>query len=361
MSRALLINLSFLIPQPTGLATYAQQLLPHLRDLDPKLLIPEPIDTWDCHPVPAGMTSDRGAKGHLKRLLWTQWRLPRRYQRLGASLLFSPIPEAPLWSPCRTVITAHDLIPLRFSPPRSRLRFYFRHYVPRVLEQAEHILCNSDCTANDLMAFFQIPASKLSPIPLAHDRNRFRFLDLPTEPYFLYVGRNDPYKNLPRAIAAFGQFCRTIPTARQVEFWIAGPGDRRYHSALEQQVMDLGLTDRVKFLGYVAADRLPILLNQTLALVFPSLWEGFGLPLLEAMACGAPVLAGRRASLPEVGGDAVHWCDVESPDDLARAMADLATDDDLRQQLRDRGLARSQQFSWETTGRATADLLTRFL
>lgn len=362
----LTVNLSFLIPQPTGLATYALNVLPHLRSLDPVLFappdLPDSFEGFRCDRVPATMTADQGAKGHLRRLIWTQTDLPRRYRAQRSSLLFCPIPEAPLWAGCRTIVMAHDLIPLRFFPKYSRLVLYTRWYVPRVLHQAQHIVCNSEATAADLVDFFGIPARKITPIPLAYDSRRYRPLNLPIRPYFLYVGRNDPYKNLQRAIAAFAAFLPQAPPREQPwEFWLAGPTDPRYHGPLVDQVRELGLDDWVRFLGYVPLSDLPRLLNQATALVFPSLWEGFGLPVLEAMACGTPAIAGRRASLPEVAGDAALWVDPESVADLARGMVAIASEPRLRADLSRRGCDRAAQFSWERTGTTTAQLLSSFL
>jgi glycosyltransferase involved in cell wall biosynthesis len=359
----LLINLSFAIPEPTGLATYAIELLPHLRSLDPLLLAPRPIADFRHQLVPANMTSDLGAKGHLRRLVWTQLRLPALYRRSRSRLLFCPVPEAPirlLRSNLRSVVMVHDLIPLRFFPPRSRLHLYSKYYVRWVVEQAVHVLCNSQATANDLVEFFQIPARKITITPLAHNTDRYRFLDLPRRDYFLYIGRNDPYKNLSGAIAAFQQFL-TLAPAGPWEFWVAGPMNDRYQPALLAQIAEAGLTDRVRFLGYAPIDQLPVLLNQAIALVFPTRWEGFGIPALEAMACGTPVITSNVASLPEVTGDAAWLTNPNCPAAIAAAMVQLATDATLWQELRQRSLARSTHFSWAKTAAPTIEVLQRYL
>ena len=182
----------------------------------------------------------------------------------------------------------------RFSP----LTRYYRHYLPLVLQQAKHIICNSQATARDLVDFFKIPVDKITPILLAHDANNFGPIAL-TEadknyscPYFIYVGRHDPHKNLPRLIEAFA----TISNKLECQLWIVGSPDRRYTPKLQLQALELGVEKRIKFLNYLPYEQLPILLNQAIALVFPSLWEGFGLPVLEAMACGTPVITSNLAS-----------------------------------------------------------------
>lgn len=365
MSSSLLVNLATLSVQPTGLTTYSKNLFPYLRSLDPTLLVSsvfmesaaQVIDQQQCYQIPAGMTSDQGSKGHLKRLTWIQTQLPKIYQQLAANLLFSPVPEAPLAANCRHIVTVHDLIPLRFPQRFSPLTSYHRYYVPRVLNQAEHIICNSQATAEDISQFHQISASKITPIPLAYDANHFRFLNLPTQNYFLYLGRLDPYKNVQRLIAAFA----AMPDRADYELWLVGPRDQRYVPALEQQIQTLELTDRVKFLDYVAYDQLPTVINQAIALVFPSLWEGFGLPVLEAMACGTPVIASNLSSIPEVTGDAALLIDPADVSAISQAMMTLARDAGACAELRRAGLVRSTQFSWEYTGQATIDVLRNYL
>jgi glycosyltransferase involved in cell wall biosynthesis len=249
------------------------------------------------------------------------------------------------------------LIPLRFPKRRSPLTPYFRYYIPQVLTQAQHIICDSIATAKDITDFFNIPADKITPILLAHDDKDFRFLDLPTQNYFLYIGRHDPYKNLHRLIDAFA----AMPSNRDCELWIAGPPDRRYTPTLQAQAEKLGLNHQVKFLDYVPYDQLPIIINQAIALVFPTLWEGFGLPVLEAMACGTPVITSNLSSLPEVAGDAALLVNPYNIGEIAQAMQAVATDLALRSRLRTRGLDRAKQFSWAKTGQATVEVLKRYL
>ncbi len=293
----------------------------------------------------------------MARLMWTQLELPKIYRQLDSRLLFSPIPEAPVLSGCRYVVTVHDLIPLRFPRWLSPLTPYHRYYLPRVLGAAEHIICDSMATAKDVTDFLHIPASKVTPVLLAHDASHFRFLDLPGGNYFLYVGRQDPYKNLYRVIEAFA----ALPKRSDCQLWLAGTADRRYTPQLVVQAQELGVGSLVKFLGYVPARELPVLLNQAIALVFPSLWEGFGLPVLEAMACGTPVIASNRSSLPEVAGDAAILVDPYNVGEITEAMQAVATSAGLRSRLRELGLARASRFSWAKTGQKTAEILQRYL
>ncbi|MBW4690872.1 MAG: glycosyltransferase family 4 protein [Lyngbya sp. HA4199-MV5] len=353
----ILVNLSPVLPQPTGISTYSLNIIQELRSLHPNVVSSFEIDGYTWHRSPADLTAEYGLKGHLKRLLWTQFQLPRFYQNLKATLLFSVLPEAPLWSNCRSVVMVHDLIPLHFPRRFSPGTLYNRHYIPQVLKQAEHIICNSKATAQDIVQFCGIAADQITSIPLAYDNQHFQFLDLPTKNYFLYLGRFAPYKNVQRAIAAFA----ALPNHTDYEFWLAGPPDQRQLPRLQAQIEALNLTHQIKFLNYVAYADLPKLINQAIGLVFPSLWEGFGLPALEAMACGTPVITSNLSSLPEVTGEAALLVDPYDVGAIADAMKMLANDTLLRSQLRTASLDRANQFSWAKTGKATADVLQRFL
>lgn len=357
----LLINLSFLLPQPTGISVYAANIVPSLAPLNPLLLTAHPQAGLDCYPIPANLTPAQGSRGHLNRLCWTQAQLPRLYQQFQGHLLFSPIPEAPLASDCRSVVMVHDLIPLRFPHWQSPLTPYFRWYIPAVLRQAEHILCNSQATAQDIVDFWQIPAAKITPILLGYDQDHFRPpstpLPPPLCPYFLYLGRPDPHKNMARLITAFAQ----LSQSQDCELWLAGPPDRRYTPRLRAQAQALGVDQRVKWLNYVPYEQLPQLMHQATALVFPSLWEGFGFPVLEAMASGTAVITSQIASLPEVVGNAGLLVDPYSVPALAEAMQALLQNSQLRQALIQKGLARARQLTWTKAGQQTRERLQQFL
>jgi glycosyltransferase involved in cell wall biosynthesis len=359
----LLINLSILFSKPTGIGSYTKNLFPYLKSLRPTLLTAENYSDFNCYTVPNNLTPADGTKGHLRRLIWTQFQLPKIYKELKSQLIFSPIAEAPLWSRCRSVVMVHDFIPLRFPKRFSPLTPYHRYYVPQVLNQAEHIICNSHSTAQDIVGFCNIPSNKITPILLAYDSNHFRPVmeeksnSESLNPYFLYIGRHDPYKNISRVISAFA----ALPPNQEYQLWLVGPSDQRYTPALKKQVQELGLTDQVKFLDYVPYEDLPKIISGAIALVFPSLWEGFGLPVLEAMACGTPVITSNLSSLPEVAGDAAILIDPYRVEEITDAMQAIANDTRLRSHLSQLGLQRAKQFSWEKTGQATVEVLKRFL
>ena len=351
----ILINLSIVFSQPTGISNYATNLFPSLKKLEPTLLAAQKYVGFNCYSVPANLTPAQGTKGHFNRLLWTQLQLPKIYQKLKSQLLFSPIPEAPLYGNCRYIVMVHDLIPIRFPNKFSPLTAYFRYYIPPVLQQAQHIICNSQSTARDITNFYQISSNKITPILLAHDANHFRpqKVEMRKRPYFLYLGRQDPYKNLHRLITAFAK----LPNCQDYELWLVGSVDKRYTPQLQLQVAELGINSQVKFLNYVPYSDLPKIINQAIALVFPSLWEGFGFPVLEAMACGTPVITSNISSLPEVAGDAAILINPHSTREITEAMELIATDKQLCDRLSIAGINRAKQFSWSKTGKATTEIL----
>jgi glycosyltransferase involved in cell wall biosynthesis len=277
--------------------------------------------------VSANLTQEQGTKGNIRRLIWTETQLYQTYQQLKSSLLFTPIPEAPIYRNCRYIVTVHDLIPLRF-PKFSPLTFYNKYY---------------------------LPLDKITVILSGYDSHNFRPLNLATRPYFLYLGRYDPHKNLARLITAFSQI------DPEYQLLIVGQFDPRFTPALQQQVEALSISQRVQFLNYVSYEELPQLLNQATALVYPSLWEGFGLPVLEAIACGTPVITSNLSSLPEVTGDAAILINPYSIDEMREAMQQIATDEQLRLKLKSLSRQRAELFSWEKTGQETATILESFL
>lgn len=361
---SIIINLSMLLTKPTGIANYANNLLRYFS-LDYTSLLAPKYYRREIHKNPYFIADkfspEYGLKGHFYRLLWTQTELPSIFRRIKGNLLFSPCGEMPLFANIKTIVVVHDLIPLRFPKIYSSLTHYCRYILPLVCQQATHIICNSKATADDLINILGVKANKITPILLGIDRNKFRPIEnaknIGNTRFFLYVGRHELHKNLSRIIAAFAQF----KYQKEYQLWIAGETDSRYTPPLKKQVRELGIDDRVKFLDYVAEEELPILLNQAEALLFPSLWEGFGFPVLEAMACGTPVITSKVSSLPEVAGDAALLVNPTDVREIASAMNLLVEDEGVKRQLRELGLKRVMAFSWEKTAQQTVEVLKHYL
>lgn len=327
------VNATVLGERPTGLGVYTQGLIGGLRALGEEL---------EVITLPS-------ARGHVARILWLQTGLPRRLSRSRHSVLLNPLPEGPLFGPIPQVTVVHDLIPLFYPaptrPPRAHL--YFHYVVPLLLRASRAVVTDSEATRRDVLAHYRVPPERVQVAYPAYDAGRFHPADdaAPDGPrYLLYVGNVAPHKNLIRLVEAFAQLPGSAAT-----LVIRGSGRPWHVDPMHRRIDELGIADRVDWRPYEDAATLPDLYRGARALVLPSLYEGFGLTALEAMACGTPVIAARAASIPEVVGDAALLVDPLDVAGIAEAMASLLTDHALATDLRDRGVARARSFSWERT------------
>lgn len=255
----------------------------------------------------------------------------------------------------RTVAVLHDLTALKLAergPKTPGLLFSdlrWRAYAAK-LKQADRLLAVSRSAKEDAMALLDIPETRIRVVHHGLEHEHFRpstgrgpYAGHP--PYFVNIGGRDANKNQARILAAFARVARGYP---ELQLLFAGPWREEDVRWLEARAAELGLTDRARYLGYIPGAELPSLYGNALGFVFPSLEEGFGLPVLEAMASGAPVITSDRSSLPEVAGDAALLVDPLSADALADAMCRLlhARQRDL---LRHKGTLRAAQFTWRRT------------
>jgi glycosyltransferase involved in cell wall biosynthesis len=264
-------------------------------------------------------------------------------------------------------VTVHDLSFLRLPQkfPRAK-RLYLTRLCQASVNRARHVIAVSRQTADDLVRFFGTAAARITVIHNGVDRafspdnpadiEAFRAgRGLPSR-YFLYVGTLEPRKNLPTLIRAFAHWRASgDPEAHQVKLVLAG-AQGWFYAEIFRLVSELGLQDRVLFPGFVPDAELPQWYRAAEAFVYPSLFEGFGLPVLEAMACGTPVLCSRIGSLTEIVGEAALTVPPMAETEWMAAMALLARQPQLRQELGRRGLAQAQRFSWEATALATLEV-----
>ncbi|MEZ5081820.1 MAG: glycosyltransferase [Thermoleophilia bacterium] len=340
-----LFNGACISAQPTGIGVVARDLAAALDPGLVPLLDPLGGDRPGSTPIPDDMSPQHGRSGHMRRLAWTQRELPDLVARSGAPLLLSPIPEAPLARGVRSVVLVHDLLPLR-HPHLSLLLPYHAAYVPAVLHRAVRVLCNSEATADEVHRRLRVPERRLVPIKLGFDPGALRPLGLEREPFFLLLGRHDPHKNLRRVLRAFA----ALP-ARDHRLVVVGPTDPRHTPGLQRLARDLGVADRCDWHPWVDDHERLMLLNRCRGLVLASRWEGFGLPALEAMACGTPVIASNAGALPEVVGDAALVVDPEDTGQITAAMETLVNDGSVTTRLAADGLRRAAGFSWDQTAR----------
>jgi len=273
-----------------------------------------------------------------------------------------------------TVATLYDLIPLHDEAahfPLKRLdnRVGYARYL-RLLQRVDHLIAISEATKRDAVERLRIAPERITVTPLAVDERCFSPRP-PDEvelvlaryslrrPYFLHIGSSDPNKNTANILRAFELFSRDPNTAHSL--YIAGKWPAQALADLAAAHGGLLAGGRVRMLGYVPDDDLPALYGGADAFVYPSLREGFGLPILEAMRCGTPVITSTVSSLPEVAGDAALLVDPHDPEAITGALARIAGDADLRAGLIARGLRRAEEFSWTRTAQLTLDVYKALL
>jgi len=293
--------------------------------------------------------------------LWEQCYLPLK---LKGRLLFSPSNTGPL-SVRRQVVTIHDVAtldhPEAFNP---RFAAWYRFLIPRLANRVRRVITISEFTKQRLLAYVPVEEERVVVIYNGVDQ-RFRPhtpesitqvrkpLGLPGKRYVLSVGTLEPRKNIPRLIQAWARIVDKLPD----DIWLVLAGQEG-RGDLYARLSGLNmLPPRVHLTGYVPDELLPALYAGAMVFVFPSLYEGFGLPPLEAMASGVPVLTGNRTSLPEIVGDAGMMVDPTSVDQIAEGLLSLIQDETLRLELRRKGLDRAAQFSWDKTAQKTWEVL----
>ena len=283
-------------------------------------------------------------------------------------IFHSPHYNAPLFRVGKLVVTIHDLTHLKIPEnlPSLKARAYSRLMLPAVAGKASRIITSSESVKSDIIKILKAQEEKITVIPLAaaeefrpvEDRDRIdKFREkygLP-EGYILYAGNMKKHKNLDVLLEAYNNLRKKRKLDAPLVFSTAGRIDR---SLVEKSSL-MGISGSVKFLPFIPGDEMPLLYNAAAMFVFPSLSEGFGLPLLEALSCGVPCAASDRTSLPEVAGGAAVLVDPESAGGFEKAIYDIMTDSSLRESLSGRGLVRAKNFSWEKTAAATINVYNR--
>jgi glycosyltransferase involved in cell wall biosynthesis len=277
---------------------------------------------------------------------------------------------APPFAPCPVVATIHDLsfehLPHTF---KRRSRMQLRLTVRRTARTAAQIIASSDYSRRDLIETYGLAPDRVSTTPLAapsyfapvtdeNEIRRVRSVYAIEGDYLLAVGSIQPRKNLIRLIAAYAALRRQRPHATLPRLVLVGKRAWLYEETL-REIVEQGIATDVVFTGYVPEGDLPALYTDALCFVYPSYFEGFGLPPLEAMQCGAPVITGDRTSLPEVVGDAGLMVDPFDEQAISSAIARMIDDADLRADFRRKGLERARLFNWQETARRTLEVYAR--
>jgi glycosyltransferase involved in cell wall biosynthesis len=346
-----------------GIGTYVQNLLRELARLDDDaeyVVLCKPVDVaWLAELGPRVRPMPTRADNYSIR---EQIEVPWRLWRAGVDLFHSPHYVLPVFVTCPAVVTIHDCIHLMFPQylPNKLALLYARFFMWWATRRARRVLTVSEASKRDILRFCRVPADRVTVIPNAIDdrfrvappedeveriRERFQL----HEPFVLYVGNVKPHKNLERLIQAVHHLHEN--GYDELKLLVIGSDISKY-ATLRRAIHAYNLHRYVRFLGFVPDRTLNILYRLTSVFAFPSLYEGFGLPPLEAMACGAPVVTSNTSSLPEVVGDAAVLVDPTDSRAIAEGLAHVLADPNLRADLRRRGVARAQAFSWAEGARA---------
>jgi len=292
---------------------------------------------------------------------------PIAVRRQKADLLHMTTYVAPPWSPCPMVVTIHDLSFLEYPTAFSwRVRTMLTALVPGSVKRAARVIAVSEWTKQDLIRRFGVAPEKIAVTPEAPppgfqrlpDAQRLPLLPGVAEPFVLAVGNLEPRKNLARLIEAFGVVIREHGFTGQLV--LVGKAHMRAGDA-RVAAHEAGVESRVVFTGFVSHDDLTLLYNRASVFVYPSLYEGFGLPPLEAMACGCPVLASNATAMPEVLGDAALLVNPLSVEEMAQGMMAVLEQPELAAGLREKGLRRAASYSWEATAARTREVYAQVL
>jgi len=355
-----------------GIGTYVRNLLRHLARIDRSteyVLFTQPAD------IELGSELGENFRAVVERAgaysVREQLTIPMDLRRERIDLFHAPHYVLPPLTPCKSVVTIHDCIHLRFPQylPNSFAYAYARSSLWVATHRASRVLTVSEASKRDILRYFHVPEAKIDVIYNAIDdrlgeplrdeeigqvRERYQLND----PFVLYAGNIKPHKNLERLIEAFHMLRRG--GLEQVKLLIIGDEVSQY-ATLRRAVHRHKLHKHVRFFGFVPDKTLAALYRLASVFVFPSLYEGFGLPPLEAMASGTPVITSNVSSLPEVVGDAALLIDPYDSAEIANAIRRVLTEPALAADLRQRGLARVKDFSWERSVARVRDIYQEVL
>lgn len=356
------------IEEKQGIGIYTQNLMDHLLALDRE----NSYVLFYRNPAWVGRYADRSqVKERLltapNKLLWDQVAVPRAAREESVDLIFHPKFTVPFFTRCKTIMTIHgaswfvrpDLYPNKLDLA------YVKAVMPLYCRRADFIIANSDLTRNDFIRILRVPAEKIRTVRLGTSE-RFRVvtdretLDAARKKYqlpdrfILSVIKYDPRKNFANLIAAF----RLLRQRVLCKLVVTGIGCEKYIE--EYRLREDGTADDVRFLGWVDHEDLPALYNLAVCKFFPSVYEEFGIPVCEAMACGCPPVIANTGALPEIAGDAGIAVDPFDPPSMANALERLWTDETLRAEYSRRALARARLFTWDRCARETLEVLNQF-
>ena len=345
--------------QKSGFGHYIVNLVKHLNafDEDINIALVSPDDKTDLSTP--------------KRIIWDQWSFPKKAKMEKPDIIHKPCFSAPIFKNGPTIVTAHDLIPLIFPKNLSFFsRFFYNKVMPFSFRFVDAIITDSEHSKKDLIKYLKIKSNKITVIPLAAGDNYQQVKDKLKikkvmkkygikKNYILSVSTIEPRKNVPFLIKTFAEVVKMNP---ELDFQLVLTGKKGWGlEAINQIISEEKIEDKVVFTGYVEDVDMATIYSGATLFAFPSIYEGFGLTPLEAMACGVAVICSNASSLPEVCGDAAIMLDPNNMTDWRENIASMLTDSDLRKRYSQKSLKRSSLFSWEKTAKETLEVYKRVL
>lgn len=360
------VNALYLLPGGVGgTEIYLRNLLASWQqmDLDHQFILYTNQETGaglaGDHPRFETRVQALSAANRPARLIWEQSRLPIAVSRDRIDVLFNPGFTSPLLTPARTVTVFHDLQHKR-HPEYFRwfdLPFW-RLFLHQSAHASTHLLADSQATKTDLHRYYRLPDQRVTVVPLGVGEEFFaigqrRSGVSTSDPYFLCPSTSHPHKNLPRLVRAFTRFAQHHANWRLTITGVRGFA----HADLEATIKDSSVRDRIEWTGWLPRNELLRRYEEASVLVYPSTFEGFGLPVLEGLASALPTICSRIPVLEEIGGDSVRYFDPSSDDDLVSALTEVAENPSLRERLASDGPAHASQFRWERCAKETLKVL----
>ncbi len=343
--RKVIINGKFVSQNLTGVQRFACEISKRL---------PYPV----IHPPSKNLSCPIGEKliksGPLSGNAWEQLILPHAAR---GNLLLNLSNTAPLIHPYN-VVTIHDIAWMKYPESFSRtFVHYYSFLIPRIARRALHIFTVSQFSKEEIVNNLKVDPDKITVIYNGVSPS-FKILNIRKEPIILSVATLQPYKNLERLVQAFilGKERKIIP--EEYKLVLVGGINKKVFASSSRILKEFSKRNDIELPGYMEEEELVRIYNKAYIFVFVSLYEGFGLPPLEAMACGTPVILSRRASLPEVGGNAALYVDPENVEEIAENIGKLIEDHNLWNHLRKSGLKRASEFTWEKSSEKVKEVIT---
>ena len=292
--------------------------------------------------------------------LWEQWALPRAAKKYGVDILHCTSNTAPIWCNIPLVLTLHDII---FLEPRDKQNhslyqnmgwFYRRLDVPRILDKCRRIITVSNFEMENIISKLNIPRERMAMIyngyndwfkPL-EDKKEIYKKYIPEKGYFFFLGNTDPKKNTERTLVAYSKYLKLSEVKRKL---LMADLDKEYLDGIIERNQIDNIRENIVMPGYIVNRDLPYIYNNAFTFLYTSLRESFGIPLLEAMACGTPVITSNTSSMPEIAGQDAILVNPESSDEITEMMLRLEKDNVFYEQQRQIGLERAKLFSWRKT------------